>query len=61
MKRLLIPTIVAETQRNLQAFAISTIKATVPSVMFVHVTIGGRVVRRSLPAVPSGQQLELNL
>ena len=61
MKGLIIPTIVAETQRNLQAFAISTIRARSPIVMTVHVNIGGRVVRRSIQSVPTGQQLELNL
>ncbi len=61
MKGLIIPTIIAETQRNLQAFAISNIRARSPITMTVHVTIDGRVVRRSIQSVPTGQQLELNL
>ena len=61
MKGLIIPAIIAETQRNLQAFTISTIKATRPVPFHVHVNIGGRVVRRSIRSVPTGQQLELNL
>ena len=61
MKGLIIPAILAETQRNLQAFTISTIRARSPIVMTVRVNIGGRVVRRSIRSVPTGQQLELNL
>jgi hypothetical protein len=57
MKRLIIPTIVAETQRNLQAFAINCIK----SDQLVRVPSSGRIVRRSIGSVPRGTQLELDV
>ncbi len=64
MKRLILPIIAAETQRNLQAFTIDLIK----SDQLVRVATMGReslrgvpFVHRSIGSVPRGTQLELDV